>query len=62
MMSGTVTQKSIPDDEPLVAGSPPGEDENGFEEEQIPCLMRYITLISRLWGVITITGIQSLIK
>ncbi len=56
-MSGTVLQKSVPDDEPLVAGSPPEEDDTGYEEDQIPCIIRYITLISRLWGVITITGI-----
>ena len=45
-----------PKDEPLVAGSPPGEDELVTEHEHMPFILRYSTLISRLFGVITLTG------
>ena len=45
-----------PRDEPLVAGSPPGEDELVTENEHVPFILRYSTLISRLFGVITLTG------
>ena len=44
-------------EEPLVAGSPPGEDELITENEHVPFILRYITLISRLFGIITLTGI-----
>ena len=43
-------------DEPLVAGSPPGEDELVTEHEYVPFILRYSTLISRLFGVVVLTG------
>ena len=43
-------------EEPLVAGSPPGEDELITEKEHVPFILRYITLMSRLFGIITLTG------
>ena len=43
-------------EEPLVAGSPPGEDEHITENEHVPFILRFITLISRLFGIITLTG------
>ncbi len=47
--------------EPLVAGSPPDEDEETVtESEYAPCLLRYITLISRLFGIITLASTSPL--
>ncbi len=43
-------------EEPLVAGSPPGEDELIAEEQHVPCFLRYSTLIARVFGICTIIG------